>query len=122
MVPSLGQNGKGKEVESTLWYLDNGASNHMTGQYSKFDELDESVVGQVKFGDGSIVQIKGKGSVTLKCKNGEIRKLNEVYYIPSLRSNIISLGQFAEEGYDVIIKGDFLWVREKQGALLMKVK
>lgn len=33
VVPSLGQNEKGKEVESNLWYLDNGASNHMTGQY-----------------------------------------------------------------------------------------
>ncbi|XP_074363905.1 uncharacterized protein LOC141704579, partial [Apium graveolens] len=119
---NLNQDDKGKHVESNLWYLDNGASNHMTGEYSKFDKLDESIVGQVKFGDGSVVQIKGKGSITLRCKNGEDRKLKEVYYIPSLRSNIISLGQLAEEGYNVMIRGEFLWVRDLQGNLLMKVK
>ncbi|KAL8109610.1 hypothetical protein AgCh_025644 [Apium graveolens] len=36
--------------------------------------------------------------------------------------NIISLGQFSEEGKEVILKGDYIWVFEKQGGLLMKVK
>ncbi|XP_074352037.1 uncharacterized protein LOC141691197 [Apium graveolens] len=58
-------------MESNLWYLDNGASNHMTGQKSKFSKLDEQVIGKVKFRDGSMVQIMGNGSITLLCKNGE---------------------------------------------------
>ena len=29
--------------ESQVWYLDNGASNHMTGQKGKFKDLDEKV-------------------------------------------------------------------------------
>lgn len=33
--------------ESNVWYLDNDASNHMTGFRSKFVELDESISGQV---------------------------------------------------------------------------
>lgn len=122
VVPKLSQNGEEKQLESNIWYLDNGATNHMTGQYSKFDKLDKNVTGQVKFGDGSMVQIKGKGSIVLKCKNGETRTLNEVYYIPSLRSNIISLGQLSENGYKIILKGEHLWVRDGKGELLMKVK
>lgn len=43
------------EVISNLWYLDNGGSNHMTGQKSKFKELNEEIEGQVKFGDDSLV-------------------------------------------------------------------
>ncbi|XP_074337628.1 uncharacterized protein LOC141674824 [Apium graveolens] len=82
-----------KKAESSLWYLDNGASNHMTGLRSKFYELDKAVTGRVKFGDGSVVHIKGKGSMAFKCKNGEKHILREVYYIPSPCSNIISLGQ-----------------------------
>lgn len=107
---------------SNLWYLDNGASNHMTGQRSKFKDLDENVTGQVKFGDGSIVHIKGKGSVAIKCKTGEERILQQVYYIPSLQSNIISLGQLSEDGYKIILNGEYLWVRDKRDKLLMKVK
>lgn len=108
--------------ESNVWYLDNGASNHMTGQRSKFASLDEGIQGQVKFGDGSLVEIKGKRSIMLQCKNGEERVLNEVYYIPTLCNNIISLGQLSEEGNKVMLSGDFLWVRDRQEKLLMKVK
>lgn len=58
VMPRLNQNSGGKQIESNLCYLDNGASNHMTGQRSKFTELDERIPGQVKFGDGSTVHIK----------------------------------------------------------------
>lgn len=50
----LPRNGEG-ESESNVWYLDNGASNHMTGARSKFTKLDDSISGQVRFGDGSVV-------------------------------------------------------------------
>nr|GEY86422.1 zinc finger, CCHC-type [Tanacetum cinerariifolium] len=44
----------------SLWYLDNGASNHMTGVREYFKELDEKVNGKVRFEDGSYIEIKGK--------------------------------------------------------------
>ncbi|GJW14728.1 zinc finger, CCHC-type containing protein [Tanacetum coccineum] len=84
--------GNGVVDQSKLWYLDTGASNHMTGDKKSF------------------------------CKNGEHRKLQEVYYIPDLCSNIISLGQLSECGDEIKIKEPFLWVRDKTGRLLMKVQ
>lgn len=48
----------GEQVsESNIWYLDNGASNHMTGFRGKFTVLDENITSQVRLGDGSIVEI-----------------------------------------------------------------
>ncbi|XP_074364584.1 uncharacterized protein LOC141705585 [Apium graveolens] len=112
IIPKLNQDKK-KELESNVWYLDNGASTHMTGQRTKFKELDEKITGKVRFGDGSTVEIKGKGTVTFKCKNGEEVTLDGVYYIPTLCNNIISLGQLAENGNKVILNGAFLWVYDK---------
>ncbi|KAL7607328.1 hypothetical protein Lser_V15G16133 [Lactuca serriola] len=40
-----------KGNEKDTWYLDNGASNHMTGVREYFAELDERITGQVRFGD-----------------------------------------------------------------------
>ncbi|GJS54680.1 zinc finger, CCHC-type containing protein [Tanacetum coccineum] len=110
-----------KPVHTKVWYLDNGASNHMSGDRTKFQNLDESITGSVKFGDGSKVEIKGKGTIIFECRNGEQRKLQDVYYIPRLCSNIISLGQLAEAGDEILMRGKSLWVRDITGKLLMKV-
>ncbi|XP_074356671.1 uncharacterized protein LOC141696427 [Apium graveolens] len=111
--PKLNTNNKGNQTESNVWYLDNGASNHMTGIKSKLCELDESVTGRVEFGDGSAVEIKGRGSMIVKCNNGEERMIRDVYFIPTLHSNILSLGQLAEEGNKVVMNNNHLWVYEK---------
>lgn len=76
-----------------IWYLDNGGSNHMTGDKRYFSELDSSVTRKVRFGDDSRIDIKGKDTISFIDMNGEPRKMTNVYYIPELRSNIISLGQ-----------------------------
>ncbi|XP_074347159.1 uncharacterized protein LOC141685989 [Apium graveolens] len=120
--PKLMPSVNNKSGGSNVWYLDNGASNHMTGERSKFKELGEQVTGKVRFGDGSTVDIKGKGSVLFKCKNGEEKLFHEVYFIPTLCNNILSLGQLSEEGNRVVMHGDFPWMYDKEKKLLMKVR
>lgn len=101
---------EGTKGEKNTWYLDNGASNHMTGHREKFYELNKNVKGQVRFGDGLAVEIEGKGMIVFKCKNGEEHTLKEVYFIPNLCNNIISLGQLSEYGNKVLLCGGYLWV------------
>nr|GEW24786.1 zinc finger, CCHC-type [Tanacetum cinerariifolium] len=65
------QPGKYASGDASMWYLDNGASNHMTETKSLFKDIDESVTGRVRFGDGSYVEIEGKGFILLGCRNQE---------------------------------------------------
>ena len=94
----------------------------MTSDKSKFSKLDEDLTREVKFCDGSTVCIKGNRSIMFKCKIGEKRVFNDVFYIPNLCNNIISLGKMSEEGNKVVLHGEFLWVYGNDGKLLMKVK
>ena len=105
----------------SIWYLDNGASNHMTGNKEFFTSIDETITGRVKFGDGSFVNIVGKGSIIFVGKTGERRSLKEIYYIPDLMHNIISLGQATENGCEVNMKGDILTLKDQVGRLLVQV-
>ncbi|GJR08666.1 zinc finger, CCHC-type containing protein [Tanacetum coccineum] len=59
------QPGKYATTYASIWYLDNGACNHMTGTKSHFKDIDKSIIGRVRFGDGSYVEIKGRGSILL---------------------------------------------------------
>ena len=104
------------------WYLDSGASNHMTGSKDSFSELDGDVTGTVKFGDGSRVAIQGRGTIIFRCQNGEHRALTDVYYIPQLRSSIIGIGQLDKRGSEVLIKDNVLRIRDREQRLLAKVK
>jgi len=121
VMPELHLTGGGEQT-GDMWYLDNGASNHMTGDPTKFRKLDGGITGRVKFGDGSTVHIEGKGSILFRCKNGDQWLLRDVYYIPRLKSNLVSLGQLTESGYRIVMDEDVLEVFEKNPArLLMKV-
>ncbi|XP_076910471.1 uncharacterized protein LOC143568122 [Bidens hawaiensis] len=92
------------EKNEGTWYLDNGASHHMSGKKEFFTTLDERVSGQVKFGDGSEIEIKGKGNVTV------------------LKTNLLSLGQLDEEGCKIEIVNGILRLYDQKKRLLMKVQ
>lgn len=50
-------------VESNIWFLDSGCSNHMTGQKVWLVDFDESKKSKVKLVDNSSLQIKGTGNI-----------------------------------------------------------
>ncbi|RVW37270.1 Retrovirus-related Pol polyprotein from transposon TNT 1-94 [Vitis vinifera] len=84
-----------EEVVSSnnIWFLDSGCSNHMTGIKSLFKELDESHKLKVKLGDDKQVQVEGKGTVAVNNGHGNVKFLYNVYFIPSLTQNLLSVGQ-----------------------------
>ncbi|KAL0332939.1 UNVERIFIED_CONTAM: Disease resistance protein RPP8 [Sesamum calycinum] len=93
------------ETGEATWYIDSAASNHMTYNKGAFQTLDESFKTNVKLGDNHIVKVEGKGSVAINTKKGT-RIINDVMYIPNLRTNLFSVGQMMEKGYTLHFGGD----------------
>jgi hypothetical protein len=90
----------------------------MSGARSSFSEINFRVRGSVKFGDGSIVKIEGRGTILFLGKGDEHRWLTEVYYIPQLRANIVSLGQLEEGGCRIYIELRFLNICDENRCVL----
>jgi hypothetical protein len=107
--------------DNSVWVLDIGASNHMTGTREALTKLNEQVSGTVRFGDGSCIEIKGLGSIVMEGCDQQHKVLANVYYIPKLKSNIISLGQLEEAGCDVRLKNGRLTVVDSEGILIISV-
>jgi hypothetical protein len=111
-----------KERDAGTWVLDIGAINHMFGCRAAFMKIDMAVLGTVRFGDDSVAWIEGRGIVVFVCKNGESRSFDGVYFIPRLTTNIVSVDQLDEIGYNIDIDNSMMKIREPDGVLLVKVK
>ena len=94
----------------------------MTGDKSVFSELDSGIHGIVKFGDGSIVEIEGCGTILFVGKGGKHHKLTGVYFISRLKANIVSLGQLDKAGCHISIKRGLLRIRDDRRRLLTQVR
>ena len=101
---------------------DTGVTNHMAGAKSAFFELDSGICGMVKFGDGSVVEIKGRDTILLVDKGGDHRKLTNVYFIARLKANLVSLDQLDEASCYIFIERGLLKICDDQWRLLTQVR
>jgi hypothetical protein len=57
--------------ESKAWYIDSGCSTHMTSQEELFTRINDNYSGKVIFGDDSVSEVKGKGTVAIPTLHGK---------------------------------------------------
>jgi hypothetical protein len=84
------------------WYMDSGASRHVTGERNHLDSV-TSPVGRktVTTADGECHAVGGTGDVNVKSDCGEI-KMTNVMYVPSLKRNLVSMGSLADKGHVIM--------------------
>ncbi|MCH80374.1 copia-type polyprotein, partial [Trifolium medium] len=93
------------EAREEVWYLDSGCSNHMIGNKQWLFDFDESFKDSVKLGNDSKMQVEGKGSLKLLI-NGKTHVITNVYYLPGLRTNLLSIGQLQQKNVTIVFKND----------------
>ncbi|KAM7495176.1 hypothetical protein LguiB_029785 [Lonicera macranthoides] len=110
-----------EETHKNIWYLDTGCSNHMCGDESAFSDLDKSFRDNVKFGDNSKVSVMGKGRVTIQTKGNSTQTISNVLFVPELKTNLFSVGQLQEKGYEFSIKDGICRIQDEKLGLIAQV-
>ncbi|KAI3501210.1 hypothetical protein L1887_29073 [Cichorium endivia] len=113
---------KVKEDESKqkgFWFLDSACSNHMTGVREWFIRIDESYQHKVKLGNDYKLEVRGLGDIRITV--GDITQvITNVYYVPSLRSNLMSVGQLQEKkSLTFVIQGNVCRVFHPRKGLII---
>ena len=65
--------------------------------------------------------IKGIGKILIRLKNGENQYIINVYYIPNIKNNILSVGQLLEKGFEVQMKNNCFYLRDNHERLIAEV-
>ena len=68
-------------LHENVWYLDTGASSHMTSKRSYFHSIDENQHGLIGFGDESSISFEGKLSIVMNYLDGKEIKLEGVLFV-----------------------------------------
>jgi len=64
----------------------------MCGQKELLVDLDDSFRAIVKFGDGKFVLVIGKWRILMTLKNDDHRYIYDVFYVPDMKINLLSMG------------------------------
>ena len=90
-------------VPDAVWYIDSGASRHMTGVRDCFTEFSSSAVEMsVILGDDSVVRAVGTGTVGFERESQAPLLITDVLHVPGLKKNLISVSSIEDKGFDVL--------------------
>lgn len=79
-----------------------------------FVELNELVKDNATFKDGSKLLVKGKDNILFHEKDNSHQLISNVYYVPNMKNNVVSLGQLLKKGYDIHLKDNSLFFKRGQ--------
>lgn len=83
------------------WYIDSGATSHMTGDrgfFCSFNNCNDKVL----LADGRAINAEGKGNGLITLINGKKINVCDVLYVPGLKGNLLSVKRLIERGFTVI--------------------
>lgn len=103
-------------VADQNWYLDSGASCHMSPQKEFFDDVKEVRNWNIESVDGTIISPKGVGNVDLCVNIGNKTEeiiLHDVLYMPNSKINLLSVGKITDKGSEVIFTKSKCIIRDK---------
>ena len=104
------QAGDEDDSEETTWWLDSGATSHMTGERDDFSTFeDKPRPGAVSLADKSEIASAGRGDIRANIFSGSDKKipilLKNVLYVPGLKRRLLSISAFTESGAVIIFQG-----------------
>ncbi|CAI5468888.1 unnamed protein product [Closterium sp. Yama58-4] len=97
--------GNGNEIPSDAWFLDTGATQHMTHSASLLNNIGApGDVTSIVFGNNESLPVVGVGSTRLIVDSGPVDVMN-VLHVPGVKVNLLSVPQLAKKGVIATIDG-----------------
>jgi len=95
-----------------VWYLDSGASFHMSGDKNIFNTLEEKDLQKwIKMGNDEKYHVLGEDTVVFQREHEALLTLTDVKYVPGLKKNLVFVAMLDYKGYDVVFSKGMVFLR-----------
>lgn len=101
--------------KSLIWYIDSGASSHMTSNRDVFSTYEDVDPFSVQIGDKSLLKVSGRGDIAVTVDmRGLTQKcvLKNVLHVPDLKYSLLSVGTLISRGLQVVFDTSGVSVRQ----------
>ncbi|OAE26855.1 hypothetical protein AXG93_4360s1050 [Marchantia polymorpha subsp. ruderalis] len=110
----------------TNWIVDSSCSHHITGDITKFVKLQKYTGNDaIVTADNTVHPVKHVGDLRVITAKGNSHILEDVYHVPRMKKNLISVPQITDAGHYVLFGPDGVTVlanAKVRGDILMEVK
>jgi hypothetical protein len=96
--------------QTPSWYLDSGATHHVSGDSSTFSSIHPTSGTHVKSAGGQSHNVTGIGNVDIQLSSGEMKIVSSVLYTPGITKNLLSVGTLADQHKTLVFKSNGCFV------------
>ena len=95
--------------QNPSWYLDSGATHHVSGDPSVFSSLRPTNGAQLRSAGGQSHNVTGVGNVDLQVLSGN-KNVSSVLYTPGITKNLLSVGALTDQQKTLVFRSKFCYV------------
>lgn len=105
---------------SQVWYLDTCCNNHMTGRRDWLINFYASKKTSIKMANKKSITAKWIGHVVIQRNDGKIYVIKNVFLVPDMQCNLLSVGKLVRKGFSTLIKADYLKLFDHKRSMILK--
>jgi hypothetical protein len=98
------------EQHNTDWYLDSGATHHVSGDPTVFTQIRPTNGAKVRSVGGQNHSVAGVGNVDIPVSSGKIKSISFVLYTPGITKNLLSVGSLTNQRRTLVFKAQNCFV------------
>lgn len=105
--------------EKNEWYVDSGASSHMTPNKNYISNVNNSSIGHIISANNAKLKVMNSGNVTLSLNENEMN-LKNVLHVPELSANLLSVSAIASSGKSITFDKNGCVIRNSKQQIIAK--
>ena len=91
-----------EDLRSDKWYIDSGASAHMSCKSDWMNILNPCSNGKVTIANGDQLECSGIGNIYISSSSVKVNKISDIVHVPNLHSNLISVKKATEKDFVIV--------------------